>query len=40
MGLLLTVVVHAANIQDQPGVPLLFEPIKGLFARMKKVWVD
>ncbi len=39
-GLLLKVVVHEANIQDRQGVPLLLEPIKGLFPRMKKVWVD
>jgi putative transposase len=40
MGLLLKVVVHEANIQDRQGVPLLLEPIQGLFPRMKKVWVD
>jgi putative transposase len=39
-GLVLKVVVHEANIQDRQGVPLLLEPIKGLFPRMKKVWVD
>lgn len=40
MGLLLKVVVHCADIQDREGVPLLLEPIKGIFPRMKKVWVD
>lgn len=40
MGLLLKVVVHVANLQDREGVPLLLEPIKGIFPRMKKVWVD
>src|SRR6266705_3080613 len=39
-GLLLKVVVHVANLQDRESVPLLLEPIKGVFARMKKVWVD
>jgi putative transposase len=39
-GLVLKVVVHEANIQDRQGVPLLLEPIQGLFPRMKKVWVD
>ncbi len=39
-GLILQVVVHEADIQDRQGVPLLLEPIKGLFPRMKKVWVD
>jgi len=40
MGLLLTVVVHAANIQDREGVRLLLEPIKGRFPRISLVWVD
>ena len=39
-GLGLAVVVHEATIQDRQGVPLLLEPIKGFFPRMKKVWVD
>jgi putative transposase len=39
-GLLLKVVVHVANLQDRESVPLLLEPIKGVFARMNKVWVD
>lgn len=32
--LLLKVVVHVANLQDRESVPLLLEPIKGVFARM------
>jgi transposase len=40
LGLLLKVVVHRANIQDREGVPLLLEPVQGLFPRMEKVWVD
>src|SRR5712692_8311464 len=40
LGLLLKVVVHAANIQDREGVPLLLEPVKGQLPRMEKVWVD
>jgi putative transposase len=39
-GLLLKVVVHPADIQDREGVKLLLEPLKGVFPRMKKVWVD
>lgn len=39
-GLVLSVVVHKADIQDRQGVPLLLEPLKGIFPRMKKVWVD
>jgi putative transposase len=38
-GLLLKVVVHGANLQDREGVVLLLEPIKGVFARLKTVWV-
>ena len=40
LGLLLKVVVHAANIQDREGVAFLLEPVKGHFPRMEKVWVD
>jgi putative transposase len=40
MGLLLKVVVHAADIQDREGVRLLLEPIKGRFPRINLVWVD
>jgi putative transposase len=40
LGLLLKVVVHAANLQDREGVPFLLEPVKGQFPRMEKVWVD
>jgi transposase len=40
MGLLLNVVVHVANMPDREGVKLLLEPLKGIFPRMKKVWLD
>ena len=33
-------VVHAANIQDREGVPLLLAPIKGVSTRMNRVRVD
>jgi putative transposase len=39
-GLVLKAVVHVANLQDRESVKLLLEPIKGIFPRMKKVWVD
>ena len=39
-GLVIKGVVHAAGLQDRESVPLLLEPIKGVFPRMKKVWVD
>lgn len=40
MGLLLTVVVHAANIQDRDGAKQVFEKAKGCFPRLKLVWAD
>ena len=40
MGLLLSVVVHAADIQDREGVKFLLEPLKGRFPRISLVWVD
>lgn len=40
LGLLLTVVVHAANIQDRDGAKLVFEKARGLFPRLKLVWAD
>lgn len=40
LGLLLTVVVHAANIQDRDGAKLVFEKTRGLFPRLKLVWAD
>lgn len=39
-GLVLKGVVHDARLQDRESVPLLLEPIKGVFPRMEKVWVD
>jgi putative transposase len=33
-GLILKAVVHAANFQDRESVPMLLEPIKGMFPRM------
>jgi putative transposase len=40
MGLLLAVVVHAANIQDRDGAKLLFAKVKGCFPRLKLIWAD
>ena len=40
MGLLLAVVVHAANIQDRDGAKLLFTKVKGCFPRLKLIWAD
>ena len=40
LGLILIVVVHAANIQDYDGTKLVFEAIRGRFSRLKLVWAD
>jgi transposase len=40
LGLLLTVVVHAASIQDREGAKLVLEKTRGLFPRLKLVWAD
>lgn len=39
-GLLLLVVVHAANIQDRDGAKLVLEQVKGTFSRLKLIWAD
>jgi len=40
LGLLLTVVVHAASLQDRDGAKLVFEKSRGLFPRLKLIWAD
>lgn len=40
LGLLLTVVVHAANIQDREGGILVLQRIMGKFSKLKVIWVD
>jgi putative transposase len=40
MGLVLLVVVHAANIQDRDGARLLLAKAKGRFPRLKRIWAD
>lgn len=39
-GLLLLVIVHAANIQDRDGAKLVFNQIKGTFSRLELIWAD
>jgi len=39
-GLLLTVVVHPANIQDRDGAKLALMRLVGRFPRLKRVWAD
>ncbi len=40
MGLLLIVLVHAANIQDRDGAKLLLGKAKGCFHRLRLIWAD
>jgi putative transposase len=40
MGLVLLVVVHAANIQDRDGARLVLAKAKGLFPRLQRIWAD
>ena len=40
LGLLLLVVVHAADIQDRDGARLVLAKIKGRFPRLKRIWAD
>lgn len=40
MGLLLMVVVHAANIQDRDGAKLVLAKVKGHFPRLQLIWAD
>jgi putative transposase len=40
LGLLLCVVVHAANIQDRDGAKLVFARAKAKCARIRLVWAD
>ena len=39
-GLLLTVVVHPANIQDRDGAGLALMRLVGRFPRLKRIWAD
>ena len=40
MGLLLVVVVHAANIQDRDGAKWALNRLVGKFGRLKRIWAD
>jgi len=40
MGLILAVVVHAANIQDREGAMLVLTLLGDKFPRLKKIWAD
>lgn len=40
LGLVLMVVVHAANIQDYQGARLVFMKLRGVFPRLRLIWAD
>ena len=40
IGLLLAVVVHAADIQDRDGAKLVLSKLPGRFPRLKLIWAD
>lgn len=40
LGLLLAVVVHAANIQDRDGAKLVLGKLLGRFPRLQLIWAD
>jgi putative transposase len=40
LGLLLAVVVHAANIQDRDGAKWVLAKLVGKFSRLKVIWAD
>jgi len=40
LGLLLAVVVHAADMQDRDGAKLVLAKLKGLFPRLRLIWAD
>ncbi len=40
LGLVLAVVVHAADIQDRDGAKLVLAKLAGRFSRLKLIWAD
>lgn len=40
LGLLLLVVVHAANLQDRDGAKTVLEQVKAKFSRLQLIWAD
>jgi putative transposase len=40
LGLLLAIVVHAANVQDQDGVYAVLAKLAGRFPRLQLIWAD
>ena len=40
MGMIIALVVHAANIQDPHGAKLVLEPLIGRLPRLERIWAD
>jgi putative transposase len=40
LGLVLAVVVHAANIQDRDGAKLVLDRLRHQFSRLRCIWAD
>jgi putative transposase len=40
LGLILAVVVHAADVQDRDGAELVLAKMAGCFGRLKLIWAD
>ncbi len=40
LGLMLTVLVHSADIQDRDGAKALLGRLKGRFVRLRLIWAD
>jgi len=40
LGLLLVIVVHAANVQDRDGAKLALRRAQGYFPRLRRIWAD
>jgi len=40
LGLILAVVVHAADVQDRDGAKLVLGQLRGMFPRLKRIWAD
>lgn len=40
LGLIGSVVVHAASVQDRDGAKLVLEQVRGKLPRLKRIWAD
>ena len=40
LGLIITVIIHSADMQDRDGAKLVFERTKQYFKKLKLIWAD